>query len=169
MTAGSRDHMSFRLRTCGSAHVALSQLAAVTDVASYELDIGMGVLQDTLRIRSGGVEKAKKSVLDIGSCRQERDFWVGWRGGTVQIGLGTIPGDSSMVSWTDPNPHEVNFVGTASSDGDAAYWDLQAIQGRPITLIGCFYVYWFDYTLITSVIYQKAMNRPMRREGPWKS
>ena len=134
MTTAGRDHLTFRLTTCGSAQIALSQLAAVTEVASYEIDIAVGTLLDAVRIRSEGVQQASKVIPDIAGCKKDKAFWIGWRDGKVEIGLGNIFGQTSVLAWTDTSPHEVNFIGMGSSNDGVTQWYFESLQSE------CLYV-----------------------------
>ena len=56
------------------------------------------------------------SDTPILSCEFPLNFWVGWRGGLIEVGEGRAPFMNQVVTWEDTNFHAVNSIGLATLD-----------------------------------------------------
>ena len=128
MTVYKQDYLTFGMKTCTNASIALSQLAGISQISSYEIEIEMRLLYITFRIYNEGTLVKKVEKGNLYDCDKERDYWIGWRNGTIEVGMGNVFGSTTQVDYYDPDPHEVNFLGFASANDTR--WNLHHIQGN---------------------------------------
>ena len=120
----------FRLITCGYASLALSELAGVIGSSTYEIVIGCGEKHNTVTILKSGVEKNSVNIPDLLNCDRDYHYWVGWRGGVVSLGRGSILGEVELIQWHDPTPHKVHYVAVTSDKNIPGSWGFDNLQGK---------------------------------------
>ncbi|XP_046559762.1 uncharacterized protein LOC124268783 [Haliotis rubra] len=56
------------------------------------------------------------------SCSQYRQFWTSWVDGTIKAGKGETVGQDTILSYTDPSPHTINYFAAATGFGSSGEW-----------------------------------------------
>lgn len=58
---------------------------------------------------------------NILSCNGNQ-LWVSWLAGKIQVGFGTVLGQSQKFEWTDPQPISIHAFSLASQDDKVVSW-----------------------------------------------
>lgn len=61
-----------------------------------------------------------------------RKFWITWLDGQVKVGRGSFVGKNVLVSWNDPNFHEVRGIAVSTGFGNKGRWLFSKEQGKLI-------------------------------------
>ncbi len=56
------------------------------------------------------------------SASEYRYFWVTWDHGSIHVGEGNVMNEREFMSFTDPTPLTVNYIGLGACCGATAYW-----------------------------------------------
>ena len=130
MTVYKQDYLVFTIKTCSDASIALSQLAGISEVSAYEIEIQLTPTTVYYRIYDEGESVKNGSTLNFKDCKKtEQEYWICWRNGTIEIGKGTLLGQTKQLDYYDPDPHDVNFLGFASKKDTRWYFhDVQGIK-----------------------------------------
>ena len=121
-----RQHLLFSLETCREAYLVLTNQPGVTEDNAYHVVIGAQDNSVTeIRKQSPQTETKSFSTPDILSCTEMRQFWLKWEAGTIELGTGEVVGSSSLFSWRDLSPYDVNAISPASKYEDKnAHWEI---------------------------------------------
>ena len=49
-------------------------------------------------------------------------FWVSWDGGTIRVGAGDEVNVDEFLTFTDPSPTQINYIGLGSCCGASVDW-----------------------------------------------
>ena len=49
-------------------------------------------------------------------------FWVSWDQGTIHVGTGDEVNVGQFLTFTDPSPTQVHYIGVGSCCGDSVDW-----------------------------------------------
>ncbi|XP_011555166.3 uncharacterized protein LOC105386344 isoform X1 [Plutella xylostella] len=123
----SNGSVTFQVKAANDAHIALTQGPQESD-PMYEIFIG-GWSNAKSVIRKN---RTKPDVVEIEtpgilSGSEFRGFWVRWDSGIISAGREgeAIP----FISWTDPEPFPVAFVGVCTGWGATGTWKIE--DGAP--------------------------------------
>ncbi|KAG7310972.1 hypothetical protein JYU34_003823 [Plutella xylostella] len=126
----SNGSVTFQVKAANDAHIALTQGPQESD-PMYEIFIG-GWSNAKSVIRKN---RTKPDVVEIEtpgilSGSEFRGFWVRWDSGIISAGREgeAIP----FISWTDPEPFPVAFVGVCTGWGATGTWKIEAAPSAPV-------------------------------------
>nr|BAM18146.1 similar to CG10527 [Papilio xuthus] len=104
--------VQFKVRTPNDAHVALT-MGPQDSEPIYEIMIGgWGNTKSVIRKNKAKPDKVEIETPGIVNGGEFRGFWVRWDGGVVSAGR---EGESiPFISWADPEPFPVGFVGVCT-------------------------------------------------------
>lgn len=129
----------------------------------YEIVLsGWGNTQSVIREASQGENHAVVDTTGFLSPDEPREFWASaWRGsrfqslrkfahcscitdatsvfsvpagGEIKLGTGTDVGRNIIMSWTDPDPIDPQYVAISTGFGSEGLWDICIVQGMPAAL-----------------------------------
>ncbi|KAL4716580.1 hypothetical protein ACJJTC_010244 [Scirpophaga incertulas] len=119
----SSGSIQFKVRAANDAHLALTLGPQETD-PMYEVFIGgWGNTKSVIRRNRTKPDKVEADTPGILNGGEFRGFWVRWDGGVVSAGREgeVIP----FISWTDPEPFHVAFVGVCTGWGASGTWKIE--------------------------------------------
>ncbi|XP_028164303.1 uncharacterized protein LOC114355567 isoform X2 [Ostrinia furnacalis] len=122
--------VQFKVRTSNDAHVALTMGPQESD-PMYEVFIGgWGNTKSVIRRNRTKPDVVEADTPQILNSGEFRGFWVRWDGGVVSAGREgeLIP----FMSWTDPQPFPVAFVGVCTGWGATGTWKIEAPPSAPV-------------------------------------
>ncbi|XP_026759335.2 C3 and PZP-like alpha-2-macroglobulin domain-containing protein 8 isoform X2 [Galleria mellonella] len=125
----SSGSVTFKVRTPNDAHLALTLGPQESD-PMYEVFIGgWGNTKSVIRRNRTKPDKVEVDTPGILNGGEFRGFWVRWDGGVVSAGREgeVIP----FISWTDPEPFPVGFVGVCTGWGATGTWKIEAQPSAP--------------------------------------
>lgn len=113
-------YVNFEVRTPNDAHIALTTGPA-QGVPMLEVFLGgWGNTKSIIRKNKQKPDVAEASTPSIVSPGQFRAFWIRWFNGVVTVGR---EGDANpFLSYQDPEPFAINFVGFATGWGAVGTW-----------------------------------------------
>ncbi|CAG4965569.1 unnamed protein product [Colias eurytheme] len=115
--------VQFKVRTANDAHVALT-MGPQESNPMYEIFIGgWGNTKSVIRRNKTKPDKVEIETPGIVNGGEFRGFWVRWDGGIVSAGREgeAIP----FISWSDPEPFPVAFVGVCTGWGATGTWKIE--------------------------------------------
>ncbi|XP_053617747.1 uncharacterized protein LOC128679486 isoform X2 [Plodia interpunctella] len=121
--------VTFKVRAANDAHIALTVGPQESD-PMYEVFIGgWGNTKSVIRRNRTKPEKVEIETPDILNGGEFRGFWVRWDGGIISAGRENevIP----FISWTDPEPFPIGFVGVCTGWGASGSWKIEAPPSAP--------------------------------------
>ncbi|RVE54471.1 hypothetical protein evm_000956 [Chilo suppressalis] len=119
----SSGSVQFKVRAANDAHLALTMAPQESD-PMYEVFIGgWGNSKSVIRRNRTKPDKVEADTPGILNGGEFRGFWVRWDGGVVSAGREgeVIP----FISWTDPEPFPVAFVGVCTGWGASGSWKIE--------------------------------------------
>ncbi|XP_022117422.1 uncharacterized protein LOC110994849 isoform X1 [Pieris rapae] len=119
----SSGSVQFKVRTANDAHIALTMGPQESD-PMYEIFIGgWGNTKSVIRRNRTKPDKVEIETPGIVNGGEFRGFWVRWDGGIVSAGREgeAIP----FISWSDPEPFPVAFVGVCTGWGATGTWKIE--------------------------------------------
>ncbi|XP_014366080.2 uncharacterized protein LOC106716925 isoform X1 [Papilio machaon] len=118
--------VQFKVRTPNDAHVALT-MAPQDSEPIYEIMIGgWGNTKSVIRKNKTRPDKVEIETPGIVNGGEFRGFWVRWDGGVVSAGR---EGESiPFISWADPEPFPVAFVGVCTGWGATGTWKIEEAE-----------------------------------------
>ncbi|CAK1544511.1 unnamed protein product [Leptosia nina] len=119
----SSGSVQFKVRTPNDAHVALTMGPQESD-PMYEVFIGgWGNTKSVIRRNRTKPDKVEIETPGIVNGGEFRGFWVRWDGGIISAGREgeAIP----FISWSDPEPFPVAFVGVSTGWGATGTWKIE--------------------------------------------
>lgn len=124
------SQIQFRVRAPNDAHIALTA-GPQEGEPMYEVFIGgWGNSKSVIRKNRSKPEVAEVDTPGILSNDEARGFWIRWSGNTITAGReGNF---DPMLSYTDPEPVVVGYIGICTGWGASGEWQLEAgIVGAP--------------------------------------
>lgn len=120
----ARDgQFNFKIRSPNDAHIALSTVSSETDPIVEVFIGGWGNTKSVIRrnrTKPDRVEVPTPGILDAGEFR---GFWVRWYNGTITVGR---EGDAAaFMTWDDPEPFPIQYVGVCTGWGAAGTWKIE--------------------------------------------
>ncbi|XP_045528031.1 uncharacterized protein LOC123716365 isoform X2 [Pieris brassicae] len=125
----SSGSVQFKVRTANDAHIALTMGPQESD-PMYEIFIGgWGNAKSVIRRNRTKPDKVEIETPGIVNGGEFRGFWVRWDGGIVSAGREgeAIP----FISWSDPEPFPVAFVGVCTGWGATGTWKIEVPPSAP--------------------------------------
>lgn len=119
---GPQQFVVFRVKARNDAHIALSRVKGVWTNDTYEIVIGgWNNQRSAIRpcVQCNPVAQLQNNPMDENVYKS---FWISWTDSTIRVGFGEEPFQNEFLSWTDPNPHEVNYVGLSTGWGALGNW-----------------------------------------------
>jgi len=100
---------------------------------------------DTYEVVIGGWLNERSAILACDQCipngnvsnsplsdTESRPFWITWYwnttysgetyGLTIRTGTGSVVLENEFMSWNDPQPHDINYIGIATGFGSNGTW-----------------------------------------------
>ena len=129
-TVDDRSSLTFRVRACNDAHLALASVLGDTSYHTYEVVIGASSNQYSV-IRNMTLQNNLMAAHtpDILSCDESRPFWLSWAGGLIQVGRGTRVSVDRFIEWQETEPYPTNAVAISTGWGATGEWQFTDIQG----------------------------------------
>ncbi|XP_046373288.2 uncharacterized protein LOC124146849 [Haliotis rufescens] len=118
----SHTSLKFKVKACGDAHVALQTLYQNSDTQMYEIVLGGWSNSKSVFRRCAQCDSLVEYSGAVVSCSQYKQFWTSWGDGTVKAGRGGTVGQDEILSYTDPNPHAINYFAAATGFGSSGEW-----------------------------------------------
>ncbi len=121
--------MSFKVKACGQALIAMSRVEGLTS-------------RDTCEVRLGTYSNSKSEMVcdgptvdtadtpDVLGCHEDRAFWIAWQGGVFRAGSGGQAFRNELLVYPHPNPHPVGGVSFATTGSDGI-WTIHRLGGEP--------------------------------------
>lgn len=140
MTLRGGSYTVFRIRACQEARIILASYVKVATVSFYEIMIGANgnqaskIGKDGLSSGGGGgvVEAATPNVLH---CNYTRSFWISWRGTYVQVGSGSVVGESVFLQLEDTNQYKIRAIAFDTSAPTVGLWEFGIVEGQRVSMI----------------------------------
>ncbi|XP_061710919.1 uncharacterized protein LOC133520494 [Cydia pomonella] len=125
------DSLRIRVRASNDATIGLATHPWATD-PMYEVVLGgwrntKSVLR---RFCCANPIKAKADTNEILKSGESRGFWVRWDGGNFMAGR---EGETNpFISWRDPDPFPVAFMGVHAGYGSSGVWEIENTSAKDI-------------------------------------
>ncbi|XP_048247355.1 uncharacterized protein LOC124145114 [Haliotis rufescens] len=117
-----QSSFTFWVRATNDAHIALLRNKGLYENDMYEIVIGgWHNTKSVIRDRKGGPILALARHVPL-SGNKHLPFWISFSGGTISVGAGTEVGTRQFMSWTDPTPTQIRYVGVATGWGSTGKW-----------------------------------------------
>ena len=121
--------MTFSVKACSEAFIALSAVQGNPYILTYEVAIGIsGGNVNELRHGVGGSVQATHSDTLL-HCDETRHFWVSWTDGSVEFGKGQSVGSDKLLSWVHDTPYDVDAVSVSTQNSVEGTWEFTSIAG----------------------------------------
>ncbi|XP_045191095.1 uncharacterized protein LOC123547911 [Mercenaria mercenaria] len=116
--------VTFAVKACNDAHIALSKTKGLDSSDTYEIVIGgwsdsESVIRDCKQCAHMDEVHHKSHPL---SCSQPHPFWVSWDNNYIRVGKGNTVGEQQFMVWNDTDPHPVNYVAVSTGFGSTGDW-----------------------------------------------
>ncbi|XP_048247452.1 C3 and PZP-like alpha-2-macroglobulin domain-containing protein 8 [Haliotis rufescens] len=117
-----RTSFTFWVKATNDAHIALLRNKGVYNKNMYEIVIGGGRnTNSVIREKKLGPILAHAIHAPL-SGNKHLSFWISFSGGTISVGAGTVVGTRQFMSWTDPTPTQIRYVGVSTGWGSTGKW-----------------------------------------------
>ncbi|XP_056001828.1 coadhesin-like [Ostrea edulis] len=121
ITCAGKDYVTFRVRACNDAHVALMTYDRDSGPL-YEIVIG-GWGNGKCCMRKGKQGHCYRQYSGrVLSCSGYNYFWVGWGGSRIRLGKGTTYGSSTLLDFSDSSI-KVNYIAVSTGWGSTGSWE----------------------------------------------
>ncbi|CAH1790602.1 unnamed protein product, partial [Owenia fusiformis] len=93
--------LTFQVKACTSAYVALSAIFGVTNSRMYEIVIsGWSNTKSVIRdCRQRWCNRAESPTGGLLKCNESVSLWVGWTNGHIVLGRGRFLGLEPLLEW----------------------------------------------------------------------
>ncbi|CAG9581153.1 unnamed protein product [Danaus chrysippus] len=117
--------VQFKIRAPNDAHIALTMGPQESDPMVEVFIGGWGNTKSVIRRNRTKPEKAEIDTPNILNGGEFRGFWVRWDGGIISAGREgeAIP----FISWQDPEPFPIGFVGVCTGWGASGTWKIEVL------------------------------------------
>ncbi|XP_063360672.1 uncharacterized protein LOC134649773 [Cydia amplana] len=125
------DSLRIRVRASNGATIGLATHPWETD-PMYEVVLGgWGNTKSVLRrFCCTNPDKAKAETKEILKSGDSRGFWVRWDGGNFMAGR---EGETKpFISWRDPDPFPVAFMGVHTGHGSNGVWEIENTSAKDV-------------------------------------
>lgn len=133
VTLRGGSYIVFRVRACQDARIILASYIKVATVSYYEIMIGANgnqaskIGKDGLSSGGGVIEANTPNVLH---CNYTRSFWISWRGTYVQVGSGSVVGESVFLQLEDANQYKIRAIAFDTSAPNIGLWEFGIVEGQ---------------------------------------
>ena len=127
-----RPSIQFRLKGCGSSHIALLTRPGDTSVG-YQVTLGAeSNTRCKVRTVIGETPEVDIPTPDILDCSAFLDFWISWEGGNITVGNSSELYQGMFMHYDDSaDPHLVTAVSfTTESDEIQSDWEFHRDSGN---------------------------------------
>lgn len=116
--------VTFTVKACNDAHIALSSVKGDDSKDTYEIVIGgwwdsQSVIRDCKQCAHMAEVRHPSHPV---SCTEARPFWISWSNNYIRVGTGNSVGLQQFMSWDDPSPHPVNYIAVSTGFGSTGDW-----------------------------------------------
>ncbi|XP_046388983.1 uncharacterized protein LOC124157929 isoform X1 [Ischnura elegans] len=112
--------LRFRVKAANDAHVALTTGPSESEPI-YEIFLGgWGNTKSALRRDRQKPDKAEAETPNVVTADEEREFWIKWNDGTIQVGHGGQA--SPFLEYADPDPFPIGHYGVRTGWGATGQW-----------------------------------------------
>jgi hypothetical protein len=127
ITCAGKDYVTFRVRACNDAHLALMTYDR-DNGPLYEIVIG-GWGNGKCCMRKGKQGHCYREYHGrVLSCSSYNYFWVGWGGSRIRLGRGTTYGSSTLLDFPDSS-YRVNYLAVSTGWGATGSWEFSNPPG----------------------------------------
>lgn len=126
----SSGSVQFKVRAANDAHVALTMGPQETE-PMYEVMIGgWGNAKSVIRRNKTKPDKVEIETPNILNGGEFRGFWIRWDSGIISAGREgeAIP----FISWSDPEPFPIHYVGVCTGWGATGTWKIEVPPSAPV-------------------------------------
>ncbi|XP_067655796.1 uncharacterized protein 5-like [Haliotis asinina] len=116
------DFFTFKVKACGDAHVALQTNYQNSNLQMYEIVLGGWSNTRSVIRRCAQCTILTSYQGTMVSCSQYKQFWTSFVDGTIKAGRGGTVGQDEILSYTDPDPHTINYFAAATGFGSSGEW-----------------------------------------------
>ena len=126
----SSGSVSFKVRTSNDAHIALTMGPQPSDPMIEIFLGGWGNTKSVIRRNRTKPDKVEIETPNILNGGEFRGFWIRWDGGIISAGREgeAIP----FLSWADPEPFPIAFVGVCTGWGATGTWKIEGPPSAPV-------------------------------------
>ncbi|CAB3239749.1 unnamed protein product [Arctia plantaginis] len=119
----SSGSVQFKVRAANDAHIALTMGPQEADPIVEIFIGGWGNTKSVIRRNRTKPEKVEIETPQILNGGEFRGFWIRWDGGIISAGREgeVIP----FISWSDPQPFPIAFVGVCTGWGATGTWKIE--------------------------------------------
>ncbi|CAD5124971.1 DgyrCDS13214 [Dimorphilus gyrociliatus] len=122
----SRNFINFWVDAAAYAHIILARDEGDSQNNIYEVVLGTDFNQKSIiRVVSrGGPEhfRDQKDTPNILKEGESREFWIGWLDGKIEVGKGGVQKVNTILSYQDPNPSPIRYLGISTSIFSSGRW-----------------------------------------------
>ena len=109
ITVQGRHFFEFTIETCTFSPV-VAMYGDVQKIFAYLLQLGgQGNDEITILDTDNGEIVARVTYMDVTQCGRRVPYWVGWKGGLVEVGRGLYP-HNRLLEWQDPQPKVITSL-----------------------------------------------------------
>ncbi|CAH1786990.1 unnamed protein product, partial [Owenia fusiformis] len=129
-------YIRLEVMTCRGAMIYLSQSETADLSGVYHVEIGgTNNKKSFIAMGQNGAKKIYVDTPRILKCNEYRQFWVSWmRSGpnmVISAGKGLCPGINSFMTWSDPAPVPISYVGIGSYTVSGGSWKVYRDVAHP--------------------------------------
>jgi len=115
--------VSFKIRAPNDAHIALTTGPVESDPIIEVFIGGWANTKSVIRKNRTKPDKSETPTPNILSAGEFRGFWIRWNDGIITVGReGEV---AAFLSWDDPQPFPINFVGVSTAWGASGSWIIE--------------------------------------------
>ncbi|XP_071444531.1 uncharacterized protein [Hetaerina americana] len=116
----NQGSLRFRVKAANDAHIALTTGPSECE-PMYEIFLGgWGNTKSALRRDRQKPDKAEAETPNVVTADEEREFWVRWTDGTIQVGHGGQA--APFLEYADPDPFPIGHYGVRTGWGATGQW-----------------------------------------------
>ena len=113
----------FKVKSCQEAHIALTDKPTVWGDYIYDIIIGADSNTQTQIWKKNITRPVSSTDTDsVLNCDEDRQFWLGYSDGTVEVGRGDTLGQGLLVNYRDPQKPKIFAASLASGPIKGAEW-----------------------------------------------
>ena len=124
------QNITFTVRACRDAHIALSKTRENVRADTYEIVIGgWGNSKAVIRRAVQGKPVSEVTIPDLLHCSEFRQFWISWYNGEIVVGQGSL-GSNEILRYSNSSPNEISAVAITTGFGIEGDWKLKQNPGN---------------------------------------
>ncbi|XP_055542605.1 C3 and PZP-like alpha-2-macroglobulin domain-containing protein 8 [Wyeomyia smithii] len=121
--------VNFRVRASNDAHLALTS-GPVESNPMLEVFIGgWKNTKSVIRKNRAKPDVSEAYIPGILSVGEYRGFWIKWNDDVITVGMEGA--SAAFLSYKNPEPFPINFVGVCTSYGSSGSWIIQQNEPAP--------------------------------------